>query len=194
MNEPPLSPYRCGWAEHSLLERDYHDREWGVPVHDDRRLFEFLLLEGAQAGLSWLTILRKREHYRRAFADFDPVQVAAYDQARLDVLLHDAGLVRNRLKLAAAIGNARVFLDIQARHGSFDRYLWAFVDEKPIRNSWSSLSKIPARTPLADRLSRDLQRQGGKFVGPTICYAFMQAVGLVNDHLTTCFRYRELGS
>lgn len=183
-------PRRCEWAQAGALERDYHDREWGVPQHDDRRLFEFLILEGAQAGLSWSTILRKREHYRRCFADFDPARVARFSSGHLQRLMGDAGLVRNRLKLAAAVANARAFLEVQADSGSFDTYLWGFVDGRPIRNTWTRMDQVPAHTPLSHRLSRELKRRGFRFVGPTICYAFMQAVGLVNDHLVHCPRHR----
>ncbi len=179
---------RCSWAGDDPLMIRYHDEEWGVPVHDDRTLFEFLILEGAQAGLSWSTILRKRDNYRRAFDRFDPRKVARYDAARVRRLLGDAGIVRNRLKLQAAVTNARAFLEVQRELGSFDAYVWAFVGGKPIHRRRRSMKQIPARTAESDALSRDLQRRGFKFVGPTICYAFMQAVGLVDDHLTSCFR------
>lgn len=184
---------RCPWAENSALETAYHDEEWGVPVHDDRRLFEFLVLEGAQAGLSWSTILRKRDRYRAVFDDFDPARVAGYSAARVDRLLADPGIVRNRLKVESAVTNARAFLRIQEQHGSFDAWLWRFVDGEPVQNSWRRMTQVPASTPLSVELSGALRRRGFRFVGPTICYAFMQAVGLVNDHLTTCFRYRQLG-
>jgi DNA-3-methyladenine glycosylase I len=179
---------RCDWARTPLAVA-YHDREWGVPVHDDRTLFEFLILEGAQAGLSWETILRKRDSYRTAFAGFDPQRVARFTPARVDRLLDDPGIVRNRLKVESAVSNARAFLDVQREFGSFDRYVWRLVGGRPTRNAWRSLREIPARTPASDALSRDLRRRGFRFVGSTICYAFMQAVGLVNDHLVTCFRY-----
>jgi DNA-3-methyladenine glycosylase I len=179
---------RCGWAKDELSIR-YHDEEWGVPVHDDRRWFEFLILEGAQAGLSWDTILRKRENYRRAFADFDPVAVARFGDAKIAELLGDAGIVRNRLKVTSAIQNARKFLEIQEELGSFDKYIWPFVGGRPVQNTWQSLADIPARTEISDALSKDLKRRGFTFVGSTICYALMQATGLVNDHLVECFRH-----
>jgi DNA-3-methyladenine glycosylase I len=179
---------RCGWAGKDPLYRAYHDEEWGVPLHDDQRLFEMLVLEGAQAGLAWITILRKREAYRRAFEGFDPARVARFDELKVQELLLDAGIVRNRLKIEAAIGNARAFLEVQREHGSFDHYLWFQVDGKPTVNQWSSLAELPAVTPEAERLSRDLKKRGFRFVGSTIVYAFMQAVGLVDDHLTTCWK------
>ena len=171
---------------------EYHDVEWGVPVFDDRVLFEFLTLEGAQAGLSWLTILRKRDGYRRAFADFDPEAVARFDDDHVARLLHDTGIVRNRLKVAAAVTNARAYLSIQQAFGSFSDYIWGFVDGRPIQNSWRSLDHIPATTPLAQTISKDLKTRGFRFVGPTIVYAHMQATGMVNDHLVDCFRYQEV--
>jgi DNA-3-methyladenine glycosylase I len=180
---------RCSWASNELSIR-YHDEEWGVPVHDDRTLFEFLILEGAQAGLSWNTILNKRENYRRAFDRFDPKKVARYDQRKVAKLLGDAGIVRNKLKIAAAIQNAKAFLEVQDEFGSFDRYIWQFVGGKPKVNQWESLGKVPPRTPESDAMSKDLLRRGFKFVGSTICYAFMQAVGMVNDHAIDCFRYK----
>jgi DNA-3-methyladenine glycosylase I len=176
------------------LEQAYHDHEWGVPVHDDRRLFEFLVLEGAQAGLSWVTILRKREGYRRAFDGFDPALVAHYNDTKIAELLRDPGIVRNRLKLRSAIFNARAFLEVQAQHGSFDRYLWDFVERRTIQNSWRSLREIPASTEISDVMSRALKKRGFSFTGTTICYAFMQAVGMVNDHTVNCYRHRELGA
>jgi DNA-3-methyladenine glycosylase I len=179
---------RCSWAKDDLSIQ-YHDQEWGVPVHDDRRWFEFLILEGAQAGLSWDTILRKRENYRRAFADFDPVAVARFGDAKIAELLGDAGIVRNRLKVTSAIQNARKFLEIQEELGSFDKYIWPFVGGRPVQNKWQSLGDIPARTEISDALSKDLKRRGFTFVGSTICYALMQATGLVNDHLVECFRH-----
>lgn len=184
---------RCGWANEdaSIL---YHDEEWGVPVHDDRLLFEFLILEGAQAGLSWITILKKRKNYRRAFDNFDARKVARYDHRKIRKLLADQGIVRNRLKIHAAVGNAKSFLAVQKEFGSFDRYIWRFVDGKPIHNSWNSMKEVPARTPQSDAMSKDLTKRGFKFVGSTICYAFMQAVGMVNDHTTDCFRYQELNA
>jgi DNA-3-methyladenine glycosylase I len=182
---------RCPWA---LSEANiaYHDTEWGVPQHDDRVLFEFLILEGAQAGLSWSTILLKRENYRRAFDGFDPARIAKYSEAKIEKLMANAGIVRNRLKIMTAVQNAKSFLVVQKEYGTFDRYIWQFVGGRTIQNSWQSLAQVPARTPEADQMSKDLLRRGFKFVGPTICYAFMQAVGLVNDHLVSCFRYRDL--
>lgn len=184
---------RCAWAGSDPLYQDYHDLEWGVPVHDDRLLFEFLILEGAQAGLSWITILRKRAAYRAAFAGFDPETVAAFDDAKVAELLQNPGIVRNRLKVASAITNARAFLAVQEEFGSFDAYLWRFVDNRPLLNAWKTIREIPASTPLSDALSRDLKQRGFRFVGSTICYAHMQAVGMVNDHTVDCFRWRELG-
>jgi DNA-3-methyladenine glycosylase I len=180
---------RCPWCGSDPLYRDYHDHEWGVPLHDERRLFEMLTLEGAQAGLSWLTILRKREGYRRAFAGFDPQLVAGFDDADVARLLADPGIVRNRLKVASAVSNARAVLEVQVRYGSLDAFLWGFVDGTPIRSNWRSMAEIPASTPLSDAMSRELKRHGFRFVGSTICYAHMQATGMVNDHLTNCFRY-----
>jgi len=181
---------RCGWARNPLAI-EYHDREWGVPQHDDRILFEFLILEGAQAGLSWDTILRKRDNYRRAFSQFNPQRVAKYDAQKLAALMQTDGIVRNRLKIASATSNAKAFLAVQKEFGSFDQYIWQFVGGKPKINSWKS--KVPARTPESDAMSKDLQKRGFKFVGSTICYAFMQAVGMVNDHSVTCFRYKQVG-
>jgi DNA-3-methyladenine glycosylase I len=182
---------RCGWAR-APLDVAYHDREWGVPVRDDRRLFEFLLLEGAQAGLSWSTILAKREAYRRAFAGFDPRRVARFGARHERRLLADPGIVRNRAKIRAAVANARAFLAVQAEHGSFASYLWAFVDGRPLQERRRSPGEVPAETALSRALSADLRRRGFRFVGPTICYAFMQAVGLVNDHTVDCFRHAEV--
>ncbi len=182
---------RCGWAESELTIR-YHDEEWGVPVHEDRTLFEFLCLEGAQAGLSWETVLRKRANYRAAFANFDPAAVSAFNQHKLDALLRDPGLIRNRLKIASAAGNARALLEVQAEFGSFDAYIWSFVDRRPIVNARQTMKEIPAQTQLSDAISKELRKRGFNFVGSTICYAFMQAVGMVNDHLVSCFRYREV--
>jgi DNA-3-methyladenine glycosylase I len=170
----------------------YHDAEWGVPVHDDRELFEFLILEGAQAGLSWSTILRKRENYRKAFDRFDARKIARYDDRKVAALLADAGIVRNRLKVASAIGNAQAFLTAREEFGSFDAYIWRFVDGRPLQNRWRSMEDVPARTPQSDAMSKDLAKRGFRFVGSTICYAFMQATGMVNDHLAGCFRGREL--
>lgn len=183
---------RCGWAGADPLYVLYHDVEWGVPEHDDRRLFEMLILEGAQAGLSWATILKKRDHYRRSFDDFDPHLVAAYDDAKVAELLADSGIVRNRRKVESTVRNARAFIQVQREHGAFDAYVWRFVDGRPRKNAWRSLEEVPARTPDSDALSKDLVTRGFGFVGPTICYAFMQATGLVNDHLVACFRYDEV--
>ena len=190
-------PKRCLWCGDDPLYVAYHDQEWGVPLHDDRALFEFLILEGAQAGLSWITVLRKREHYRAAFDGFDPVKVARYDQRQFDRLLSDPGIVRNRLKIQAAIINARKLLDLQEEFGGdggFSDYLWRFVDGKPVHNAWRSQAELPAQTRLSVAMSKDLAARGFKFVGPTICYSLMQAVGLVNDHLVGCFRHRQLKS
>jgi DNA-3-methyladenine glycosylase I len=185
------TPVRCPWCGSDPLYLAYHDQEWGVPLHDEQRLFEMLTLEGAQAGLSWLTILRKREGYRRAFAGFDPQLVAGFGDADVARLLADPGIVRNRLKIASTISNARAVLEVQARYGSLDAFLWGFVDGTPIRNSWRSMAEIPASTPLSDAMSRELKRHGFRFAGTTICYAHMQATGMVNDHLTGCFRYDQ---
>jgi DNA-3-methyladenine glycosylase I len=182
---------RCAWAADEL-SIPYHDREWGVPVHDDRVLFEFLVLEGAQAGLSWNTVLKKRHNYRQAFDGFDPRLVAQYDERKVDQLLADSGIIRNRLKIQSAIVNARAFLAVQEEFGSFDAYLWSFVGGRPKVNRWRTLREIPSQTPEAEALSRDMKRRGFKFVGPTSCYAFMQSVGLVNDHTVDCFRYAQL--
>jgi DNA-3-methyladenine glycosylase I len=187
------SPVRCAWAKGELYVR-YHDEEWGVPVHDDRTLFEFLILEGAQAGLSWSTILNKRQNYRRAFDNFDPERVASFDRRRTRKLLADPGIVRNKLKIASAVENAKAFLRVQEEFGSFDRYIWQFVGGKPRVNSPKSLKQVPARTPESDAMSKDLKKRGFNFVGSTICYAFMQAVGMVNDHIVDCFRYRTRAS
>ena len=190
----PVNPLpRCPWAKRAL-DIQYHDREWGVPQHDDRVLFEFLVLEGAQAGLSWSTILEKRKHYRRAFDRFNARKVAGYGARKVRQLLGDAGIVRNRLKVAAAIQNAKAFLAVQEELGSFDTYIWRFVGGSPIRNAWKSFQQIPAKTAESQAMSKDLLGRGFKFVGPTICYAFMQAVGMVNDHLVECFRYAEIGN
>lgn len=183
---------RCSWAGSDPLYVAYHDQEWGVPVHDDHLLFEFLILEGMQAGLSWAIILKKRDNFRRAFDGFDPQRVAQYDDEKVAALLADPGIVRNRLKISAAIRNARSFLEIQSEYGSFDAYIWQFVGGKPKVNAWRNLTEIPASTPQSDAMSKDLARRGFKFVGSTICYAFMQAVGLVNDHTVDCYRYNEI--
>jgi DNA-3-methyladenine glycosylase I len=182
-------PTRCGWAEGGPLEIAYHDTEWGVPSRDDRHLFEMLILEGAQAGLSWSTILRKRENYRKAFAGFDPVKVARFDGRRRAALMRDPGIVRNRQKIEATVVNARQVLAVQDEHGSLADYLWQFVGGQPIRNAWTSLGQVPAETVESRAMSKTLVKRGFRFVGPTICYAFMQATGMVNDHITTCFRY-----
>ena len=183
---------RCGWADGSALMREYHDREWGLPVHDDRTLFEFLILEGSQAGLSWETVLKKRGNYRKAFDNFDPVKMSRYTQKKLDRLREDPGIIRNRLKIESAKRNAKAFLKIQKEFGSFDNYIWRFVGGKPIRNKFKSWKDIPAITPEAEAMSKDLKKRGFNFIGPTICYAFMQAVGMVNDHVIDCFRYKEV--
>ena len=183
---------RCPWPGEIPAYVAYHDEEWGVPLHDDRALFEFLILEGAQAGLSWLTILNKRENYRRAFAGFDPKKVARFGARDVKRLLADAGIVRNRQKIAAAIGNAKAFLEVQKEFGSFDAYVWQFTGGKPIRNRWTSVKQVPAKTAESDAMSKDLIARGFRFVGSTICYAHMQATGMVNDHLVTCYRHREV--
>ncbi len=182
---------RC-WGGNDPLMIAYHDKEWGVPLHDDRLLFEFLVLEGMQAGLSWATILRKRENFRSAFAGFDVSRVARYRRREIRRLLQDPGIIRNRLKIEAAINNAQRFLEVQREFGSFDSYIWGFVDRRPIRNRFRSLSDLPARTPLSDKISKDLKARGFKFVGSTIVYANMQATGMVNDHMVQCFRYRQI--
>ena len=183
---------RCGWVHDDPLCLHYHDQEWGSPVHDDRTLFEFLILEGVQAGLSWRTVLHKRAAYRAAFDAFDPVEVAGYDEQRVAALLANPGIIRNRLKIRAAISNARAFLDVQAAFGSFDAYLWGFVDGRVQHNAWRTLAEIPTETPVSQAMSRDMKRRGFKFVGPTICYALMQAVGMVNDHVIKCFRHDDI--
>jgi DNA-3-methyladenine glycosylase I len=182
---------RCAWAR-GALEIRYHDREWGVPLHHDRKLFELLILEGAQAGLSWSTILRKRPAYRKAFDRFDPARVARYEASRVRRLMNDAGIVRNRAKIEATIANARAFLAVRREHRTFDRYIWQFVGGRPIQNAWRRLGQAPAETDVSRAMSRDLLRRGFRFVGPTICYAFMQATGMVNDHSRDCFRWREV--
>jgi DNA-3-methyladenine glycosylase I len=183
---------RCAWAGSDPLYIKYHDEEWGVPVHDDRKLFEMLILEGAQAGLSWITILRKRENYRDAFDNFDAEKIAKYNSKKVKQLLSNQGIVRNRLKIEAAIQNAKSFLEIKKKSGSFDNYIWQFVNYKPTVNKRRFLKDLPAKTPESDAMSKDLKQHGFKFVGSTICYAFMQAVGMVNDHTTSCFRYSEV--
>ncbi|HKY79121.1 MAG TPA: DNA-3-methyladenine glycosylase I [Anaerolineales bacterium] len=184
---------RCDWAGSDPLYIEYHDTEWGVPLHQDLRLFEMLLLEGAQAGLSWLTVLRKRPAYRQAFDHFDPEKVARYDTAKVAELLANEGIIRNRAKIAAAVGNAGAFLALQAEFGSFDAYVWRFVGGQTLVNKWRTLKQVPAETAESRALSKDLKARGFRFVGPTICYAFMQATGLVQDHLVSCFRYKQLG-
>lgn len=183
---------RCGWVNNDRLYIEYHDKEWGVPVHEEERLFELLILEGVQAGLSWYTVLKKREHYREAFNGFDPAQVAAFDEAKLGELLTDAGLVRNRLKMRAAVANARAFLKVQEECGSFDRFIWQFVGGTTMVNYRQTLQDVPASTPESDAMSKALKKRGFSFVGSTICYAFMQATGMVMDHTVDCFRYQEL--
>lgn len=187
-------PTRCPWCGEQPFYVAYHDEEWGAPLHDERALFEFLILEGAQAGLSWSTILKKREGYRRAFADFDAEQVARFDAADVARLLADPGIVRNRLKVAAAIGNARATLQVREEFGGLDAYFWRFVEGRPIQNQWTEMAQVPARTPLSDLISKDLTRRGFKFVGSTIVYAHMQATGMVNDHLVGCYRHAELSA
>jgi DNA-3-methyladenine glycosylase I len=181
---------RCGWAKNELAIQ-YHDTEWGVPLHDDRGLFEFLVLEGAQAGLSWDTILRKRENYRKAFDNFDVEKVARYTDKRIAKLLQDEGIIRNRLKIASAVSNAKAFLRVQKEFGSFDKYIWAFVNGRPIKNKWKEIGQVPAKTDVSDAISKDMKKRGFSFVGSTIIYAHMQATGMVNDHLVSCFRYKQ---
>ena len=188
-SRPTTERRRCPWAKTEQYI-EYHDKEWGVPVHDDRMLFEFLVLEGAQAGLSWETILKKRDNYREAFDQFDPAIVAKYGKRKQHGLLLNPGIVRNRLKIEAAIQNAKSFLAVQQEFGTFDKYIWGFVDHKPKQNAWKSMAEVPAHTPESDAMSKDLKRRGFSFVGSTICYAFMQAVGMVNDHLVECFRHK----
>lgn len=182
---------RCAWAGEDAQYCRYHDEEWGVPVHEDQRLFEMLILEGAQAGLSWITILRKRENYRKAFDGFDIDKILRYDDKKIDALMQDAGIVRNRLKIQSVVVNAKAFRAIQEEYGSFDRFLWSYVDGAPVRNNWRDISEIPATTPLSDQISKDLKKRGFKFVGSTIVYAYMQSVGLVNDHIANCFLRTE---
>ncbi|MFX1520537.1 MAG: DNA-3-methyladenine glycosylase I [Promethearchaeota archaeon] len=182
---------RCSWAVSNPLMKEYHDKEWGTPIHDDKLLFEFLVLEGVQAGLSWNIVLKKRENYRKAFEDFDYNKIANYSEKKVEKLIQNKGIIRNRRKIQAAIANAKAFLEIQKEFGSFDAYIWGFV-HKPIQNAYKSLEEIPAKTELSEKISKDLKNRGFKFVGPTIIYAFMQAVGMVNDHTINCFRYKEL--
>ena len=187
-----MAKIRCEWGTVSQLYIDYHDNEWGVPIHDDRTLFEFLVLEGAQAGLSWETVLKKRENYRKAFNDFDPVKVSRYGDKKIEALLGNKGIIRNRLKIASAINNAKRFLDVRKEFGTFDAYIWQFVNGRTITNRFKSIREIPATTKESDAMSKDLKKRGFKFVGPTICYAHMQATGMVNDHVVDCFRYKEI--
>ena len=187
-----MAKIRCEWGTVSQLYIDYHDNEWGVPVHDDRKLFEFLILEGAQAGLSWETVLNKRENYRKAFNDFDPVKISRYGDKKVETLLENKGIIRNRLKITSAINNAKRFLEVRKEFGTFDAYIWQFVNGKPITNRFKSIQEIPATTKESDAMSKDLKKRGFKFAGPTICYAHMQATGMVNDHVVGCFRYKEI--
>lgn len=187
-----MNQTRCAWAGNDALYRQYHDTEWGVPVHDDRLLFEFLTLEGAQAGLSWITVLRKRENYRAAFENFDAARIAAYDADKIASLLLDPGIVRNRLKVQSTVSNAQQYLRVQDEFGSFDRFIWQFVDGQPRQNTWRSMMEVPASSEVSDVMSRELKRRGFKFVGTTICYALMQATGMVNDHAVDCFRHEEI--
>ena len=183
---------RCSWCEGNDIYIDYHDKEWGVPVYDDSKQFEFLVLESAQAGLSWLTILKRRENYRKAYDNFDPVKVANYGDKKIKQLLNNEGIIRNKLKIAASVNNAKLFLDIQDEFGSFSDYLWGFADNKQVVNKWKTLSEVPANTELSDRITKDLKGRGFKFMGSTIMYAHLQAAGIVNDHVTSCFRYKEV--
>jgi DNA-3-methyladenine glycosylase I len=187
-----MAKTRCPWAEGDALMRDYHDQEWGVPLRDEQRLFEFLVLEGVQAGLSWSTVLKKRENYRQAMDGFDPHKIARYGKRKIEALMNNAGLIRNRLKINAAVGNARAFLDVQQEFGTFSGFIWEFTEGRVLQNTWSSIDQLPASTPLSEKMSKELKRRGFRFVGPTICYAHMQATGMVNDHLVGCFRHREL--
>ena len=187
-----MNHLRCAWCGDDPLYRTYHDNEWGVPLHDDASLFEFLILEGAQAGLSWITVLRKRENYRTAFDGFDVARIASYDASKIAGLLQNPGIIRNRLKVEAAVTNAQKFIDVQEEFGSFDAFVWQFVDGKPKQNAWRNIGEIPASTAESDAMSKELKRRGFKFVGSTICYAHMQATGMVNDHTTNCFRHKEL--
>lgn len=182
---------KCEWCLGDPLYESYHDNEWGVPCFNDQTLFEFLVLESAQAGLSWITILRKRENYRQVFDNFDVETIAQFDQKKVDQLLQNPGIIRNKLKIHSTISNAKLYLTLQQQHGSFANYLWAFVDGKPIQNKWVNFSEVPAFTPLAETISKDMKKKGFKFFGKTICYAYMQAIGMVNDHTTSCFRYKE---
>jgi DNA-3-methyladenine glycosylase I len=183
---------RCPWPGNDPLYIRYHDTEWGTPLHDDRMLFEFIVLEGAQAGLAWITVLKKRDNYRERFDQFDPQKIARYERTRIEDLMADTGIIRNRGKIEATVQNARAFLALQEQYGSFDAYIWRFVEGRPLTNHWQTMAEVPAKTPISEAMSKDLKQNGFKFVGPTICYAFMQAVGMVNDHLIDCFRHREL--
>lgn len=183
---------KCYWATKHKLEEEYHDKEWGVPVHDDRLLFEFLILEGAQAGLSWLTVLIKREHYRKVFDNFEAKKIVKYDQAKIDELLSDSGIIRNKLKVNSVVTNATAFLEVQKEFGSFSKFIWSFVKDTPIQNEWKKHEDIPAKTEISDIMSKALKKRGFKFIGSTICYAYMQAIGMVNDHTIDCFRYNEI--
>jgi len=185
---------RCPWPAGKALDTNYHDNEWGVPLHNDRKLFEFIILDGFQAGLSWSTILNKRENFRRAFDDFDAEKISTYDEEKVQLLLQDAGIIRNKLKIRFAITNAKIFLEIQIEFGSFDKYIWQFTGGKTIQNKWKISEEVPVSTPQSDAMSKDLKKRGFKFVGSTICYAFMQAAGLVNDHLVDCFRHEQLNN
>jgi DNA-3-methyladenine glycosylase I len=186
------SPCRCGWVHDDPIEIAYHDQEWGVPLHNDRKHFEFIILDGFQAGLSWITILRKRENFRAAFDNFEAALVARYDDAKYQTLLQDQGIIRNRLKIQAATTNAQAFLKVQEEFGSFDTYIWRFVEGETVQNTWPTLADVPAKTTISDAMSKDLKKRGFKFVGSTICYAYMQAAGMVNDHVVECFRHQEL--
>lgn len=191
-NQITHNTIRCSWAEDHDLMRDYHDHEWGVPVHDDRLLFELLVMEGAQAGLSWLTVLKKRDAYREAYRGFHPEDIAGWTERDIERCIADPGIIRNRRKIESSVKNARKFIEVAEEAGSFDAYIWRFVDGSPIQNAWRSLKDIPTTTGISDRMSKDLKKRGFSFVGTTICYAYMQSIGMVNDHLTDCFRYREL--
>ncbi|MGM0602917.1 MAG: DNA-3-methyladenine glycosylase I [Bacillota bacterium] len=183
---------RCGWSGDDPMYREYHDKEWGVPVYEDRKLFEFLLLESAQAGLSWITILKRRGNYREAFDNFDPHKIAEYDEEKIEILKKNSGIIRNKLKIESAVNNARRFLEIQADHGSFSSYIWNFTGGRQITNNYHTLEEVPAHTELSEKISADMKEKGFKFIGPTIIYAYMQAVGIVNDHLVHCFRHQEI--
>ena len=187
-----MSKTRCSWCGNDPLYMEYHDQEWGSPVYDEQKLFEFLILETFQAGLSWITILRKRENFRRAFDNFDYKKISQYNEEKYDELLVDAGIIRNKLKIRSAISNAKAFMEVQKEFGSFSTYIWNFTEGRPLKNNWDQLQQVPATTPLSDSISKDLKKRGFKFVGSTVVYAFMQATGMVNDHVTSCFRYAEL--